>query len=110
MPALILVFFWAMIAVAFAHDHKNPERNDWLKSLHSKNNTWCCNGDDVTYLDGSDWEIKGSRYRVRVEGQWLDVPDGALIEEPNRIGTAMVWLSKGYSGTAVRCFVPGSMT
>lgn len=94
---------------AWGHDHNHPERNSYLKSLHSKSNTWCCNGDDVTYLDGSDWETKGNGYRVRIDGQWLDVPDGAVVEQPNKLGTALVWIGKGWGGTTVRCFAPGTL-
>lgn len=108
--SLILLVMALMIHPAFPHDHNNPERNDYLKSLYAKGGAWCCNGDDVTYLDGSDWETKGNRYRVRIDGEWLDVPDSAVIEAPNKLGTALVWIGKGYSGISVRCFAPGSMT
>lgn len=106
--ALVIIGVVFLIKPAFGHDMAHPERNKYLMSLHSKDGTWCCNGDDVTYLNGSDWET-GKRYRVRVDGQWLDVPDGAVVETPNKLGSALVWVSKGYSGTAVRCFAPGSL-
>ena len=38
-----------------------------------------------------DWESKDGHYRVRLEGQWIDVPDDALITVPNRFGRTMVW-------------------
>ena len=108
--SVILLVMAIMIHPAFPHDHNHPERNDWLKSLYAKGGAWCCNGDDVTYLDGSDWETKGDHYRVRIDGEWLDVPDSAVIEAPNKLGTALVWIGNGYSGISVRCFAPGSMT
>ena len=49
-------------------------------------------------------------YRVRIDGAWIDVPDEAVITEPNRIGRTMVWPIRGYLGISVRCFMPGSMT
>lgn len=105
-----LVLIAAMIAAwaAFAHDHKHPERNDYLKSLHSKNKTWCCNGDDYDSFD--DWETKDGGYRVKFRGQWFDVPDGALIDGPNEVGVPMLWMNKGFSGLSVRCFMPGPLT
>jgi hypothetical protein len=49
-------------------------------------------------------------YRVRLDNEWIDVPDEAIITEPNRIGRTMVWPLRGYLGTSIRCFMPGSMT
>ena len=41
-----------------------------------------------------DWESKDGHYRVRLEGQWIDVPDD-VITVPNRFGRTMVWPIKG---------------
>jgi hypothetical protein len=57
-----------------------------------------------------DWESKSGHYRVRVANEWIDVPDDAVITEPNRAGRTMVWPIKGTLGTSIRCFVLGSMT
>jgi len=52
----------------------------------------------------------GGPYSVRLDGEWIDVPDEAVITEPNRIGRTMVWPLRGYLGLTIRCFMPGSMT
>ena len=57
-----------------------------------------------------DWESKDGHYRVRLDGAWIDVPDEAVVTEPNRAGRAMVWPIKSYMGVTIRCFMPGSMT
>ena len=44
-------------------------------------------------------KAKGGHYRVRIEGEWVDVPDEAVITEPNRVGRTMVWPIKRLSGT-----------
>src|SRR5947208_6687954 len=44
-----------------------------------------------------------------IDGEWIDVTDEAVITEPNLVGRAMVWPLRGYLGTTVRCFMPGSM-
>ena len=69
---------------------------------------------DGTALSDVDWEAKGNHYRVRIEGQWFDVPDEAVITEPNRVGKTMVWpiYNRALGGTLsveIRCFMPGSM-
>jgi hypothetical protein len=61
-----------------------------------------------------DWESKDGHYRVRLEGRWIDVPDDAVITEPNRAGRTMVWPYMAVGGpdsprTEIRCFMPGSM-
>ena len=38
-----------------------------------------------------DWESKEGHYRVRLDNKWVDVPDEAVITEPNRAGRMMVW-------------------
>lgn len=96
------------VAPARAHDHNHPEMNDWLKSLHAKNRTWCCDGNDTDAIE--DWGTKGDGYRVKFRGQWFDVPEGALVDGPNNGGVPLLWMNKGYMGASVRCFMPGSMT
>jgi len=64
----------------------------------------------VVAIADPDWESKEGHYRVRLDGEWITVPDDAVITEPNRAGRTMVWPVKGSLGTSIRCFLPGSMT
>ena len=70
----------------------------------------CCSDADGSAVADVDWESKDGHYRVRLEGQWIDVPDDAVITVPNRFGRTMVWPIKGHAGISIRCFLPGSMT
>ena len=81
----------------------------WFDSLRSGKGPCCSDADGFAVLD-PDWESKSGHYRVRVDNEWIDVPDDAVITEPNRAGRAMVWPIKGSLGTSIRCFMPGSMT
>ncbi len=67
-------------------------------------------GADGSAVSDVDWESKDGRYRVRIEGEWHEVPEDAVVTEPNRVGRTMVWPIKGYLGMSIRCFMPGSMT
>lgn len=112
--ALVVVCSIAYVVVtkAFAHDHSRPSLDDWFGSLQSQYGT-CCGGPkvDATTLDGPDWDSKDGKYRVRLEGQWIHVPDGAVLHQPNKDGRTLVWATKGYGGIiTVRCFMPGLMT
>jgi hypothetical protein len=69
----------------------------------------CCSDADGFALSDPDWESKSGNYRVRVDNEWIDVPDDA-VTEPNRAGRTMVWPIKGSLGASIRCFMPGSMT
>ena len=82
---------------------------EWFDSLKSGKGP-CCSDADGTAVSDVDWESGNGHYRVRIEGDWVDVPDEAVITEPNRAGRTMVWPIRGYGGLTIRCFMPGSMT
>ena len=69
----------------------------------------CCSFTDGFAVRDVDWESKDGHYRVRLENIWIDVPDDALITEPNRAGRTMVWPLRFDSKIFIRCFMPGSM-
>jgi hypothetical protein len=92
-----------------AHDPSHPELKAWFESLKSGKGL-CCSDADGTAVSDVDWQSSNGHYRVRLDGEWIDVPDEAVISEPNRVGRTMVWPLRGYLGTAIRCFMPGSMT
>jgi hypothetical protein len=81
----------------------------WFDSLKSGKGP-CCSDADGSAVSDVDWESKDGHYRVRLDGEWIDVPNEAVITEPNRIGRTMVWPLRGYLGVSIRCFMPGSMT
>lgn len=87
---------------------------EWFDSLKSGKGP-CCSDADGSAVSDADWESKDGRYRVRLEEQWWDVPDDAVITEPNRAGRTMVWpiYYRSFGSTVrieIRCFMPGSMT
>lgn len=87
---------------------------EWFNNLKSSKGL-CCSYADGYAISDADWDIKDGHYRVRVpvkEGgdvmQWIDVPEDAVITEPNRAGKTMVWPLYGYMGVTIRCFMPGA--
>lgn len=108
MKRIILVL--ALIATAAAaHDPNRPELNGWFMGLQSKGKAACCDGSDALRLDDVDWDSKDGHYRVRLEGEWVDVPDSAVVDGPNRAGPTMVWPYR-HDGklNQIRCFMPGA--
>ena len=90
--------------------NSSPELRAWFNGLRSGKGP-CCSDADGTAVSDVDWESGHGHYRVRIEGAWVDVPDEAVITEPNRVGRTMVWpIRDGVGGLYIRCFMPGSMT
>ena len=88
-----------------------PEMKAWFESLKSGKGFLCCSDADGTAVSDVDWESKDGHYRVRLGGQWIDVPDDALVTVPNRVGRTMVWPMPMIEGDTIkiRCFMAGSM-
>jgi hypothetical protein len=109
-----LAIFTVMVSIvavgrAGAHDHDRPELNNWYESLRSGKGP-CCDGSDAQRVDDADWESKDGHYRVRINGEWVDVPKEAVVDGPNRAGRAMVWPYYQDGHPKPRCFMPGSMS
>lgn len=118
--ALVLLAFvilaGAMIGARYAHARDvdgrfaNSPLKPWFDSLRSRGGSPCCSDADGTALADVDWESNDGHYRVRIDGQWIDVPDDTVITEPNRAGRTMVWPFYLNGRPTIRCFMPGSMT
>ena len=125
MNRLILAFgigFCLMLALqsAFPRDLDNRYAanplHDWFEGLHSGKGPCCADADGALVQD-ADWESKDGHYRVRIEGEWIVVPDDVIIKEPNRDGRTIVWgyPTRGWGGVqkdsyVIRCFMPGIMS
>ena len=104
----IVLICLLLCSPALAHDASRPELNEWFNKLASGMGL-CCSFADGFAVSDVDWESKGGHYRVRLENNWIDVPDDALITEPNRAGRTMVCPMRFDGQILIRCFMPGSM-
>lgn len=125
--AMIVLLFSSRISPARDLDgrYANSPLKPWFDHLASGKGL-CCSFSDGSAVADVDWESRDGHYRVRLpksadpmnydvipqnpEMEWIDVPDDAVITEPNLAGRTMVWPIRGYMGTSIRCFMPGSMT
>jgi hypothetical protein len=89
--------------------YANSPLKPWFDQLKSGRGICCSDADGVAISD-PDWESKDGHFRVRLDGEWIDVPADAVITEPNRAGRTMVWPLRGALGVSIRCFLPGSMS
>lgn len=95
----------------YAHDNGQFAASNlkpWFDKLASGKGL-CCSFADGFKIDDVDWDTQGGSYRVRIKGQWIVVPDNAVVTEPNKYGPAVVWPYQDAAGvTQIRCFIPGS--
>jgi hypothetical protein len=110
----------ALVTVpAFGRDldgrYKDSPLREWFNHLASQRGL-CCSFADGYVVEDADWISQNGHYRVRVPKAasskdmiWVEVPDEAVIKEPNKVGRTMVWPLFGSEGVLIRCFMPGSM-
>ena len=107
--ALSLLFFPGLsLARDLDGKYANSPLKQWFESLASRRGP-CCSVADGQTVEDVDWDTKDGKYRVRLDGQWIEVPPDALVTVPNKFGLAVVWPYKDYeSRTQIRCFIPGA--
>lgn len=119
-PVLGLVLL-AWLTEAYARDldghyaAQDPQMHAWFDSLKSDGGSLCCSLTDGRTIDDPDIDMSGKKCAsticVRVDGQWLDVPEKAIVRVPNRYGRAVVWPMTDSSGKPyVRCFMAGTLS
>ena len=86
--------------------YANSPLKAWFDHLASGKGLCCSFADGVSIEDVGD--TQGNSYRVRIKGEWMVVPDAAVVNEPNKFGSAVVWpYTDGSGQTQIRCFIPG---
>jgi hypothetical protein len=103
----VVLFAILFCGPAFARDdgrYSNSPLKEWFDRLASGKGL-CC-----SFADGyPDWKSSNGHYQVRIDSHWVDVPDNAVVTEPNKFGRTMVWPLRDGKGLTIRCFLPGSM-
>lgn len=114
--ACVLLLAGLMAHAAYARDdgrYAQMPLKGWFDGLKSDKGP-CCSDADGSALSDADWESRDGHFRVRIEGDWYDVPDEAVLTQPNLAGRTMVWpIYYRAMGVPlrvdIRCFIPGSM-
>jgi hypothetical protein len=113
-PFLVgLIFVISAVVSADARDdgrYADTPLNAWFDHLASGKGL-CCSFADGVSIEDVDWDTLDGKYRVRIFGEWIVVPDNAVITEPNKFGLAVVWPYMDANGVIqIRCFMPGGGT
>jgi len=114
---IVLIFFGVGILILFASMTMGWPRDDgryadsqlkgWFDQLSSGKGL-CCSFADGTQVNDVDWDTQDGRYRVRLHGDWIVVPENSVVTEPNKFGPAVAWPYMDSDGaTQIRCFLPG---
>lgn len=124
---IILGAFVLAILIIFAANARDLDGRyaasplkDWFEGLRSPGFGPCCSDADGAVVNDVDWGMQDGGYRVRLNGEWINVPPYAVVTVPNLYGRAMVWPMTGtvnpethtlesFKGVTIRCFMPGPM-
>lgn len=106
--AVVVAAFLSMLLPALALDvgqfkNDDPVRSEWFRNLKNGKGGFCCA--DADGFD-AEWKMVGSKYQVRIAGEWRDVPDDAVISD-NKYGVSKVWILPGFN--TITCFMPGPL-
>jgi hypothetical protein len=106
---VLLACMAALASAASAFD--NGQYNDvpadiraWFKSVMAPNGVPCC---DISDGHRTDYDVRAGAYWVPIEGQWMEVPERAVIRDRgNPVGQAVVWYVRHRGAIIISCFVP----
>src|SRR5260370_8263787 len=81
----------------------NSPLKPWFDRLASGKGLCCSFADGVSVQD-VDWDAQDGHYRVRIDGQWVVVPDVAFVTDPNRFGPPLLCpYHAPHATTQLRC-------
>ena len=84
----LVLFLMLFCGPALARDdgrYANSPLKQWFDLLASRKGL-CCSVADGYVVDDPDWESNSGHFRVRIEDEWVDVPDDAVVTVPNKFG------------------------
>jgi hypothetical protein len=105
----LLVCTAVLTSAALAFDNGqygniSPDIRAWFKAVIAPNGVPCC---DIADGHRTDYDFHEGAYWVPIEGQWMAVPERAIIRDRgNPVGQAVVWYVHHHGGIIISCFVP----
>ncbi|MCK1358526.1 hypothetical protein [Bradyrhizobium sp. 199] len=89
-----IVWSSALIMLAMSAPARDDGRyadsllKEWFESLSSDFGSCCSEADGYMVAD-IDWESDHGHYWMRIDGEWVMVPDGAVVTQPNKTARTM---------------------
>jgi hypothetical protein len=104
---LALLSMLGSAALAFdngQYENVPPEIRTWFKSVMAPNGVPCC---DISDGHRTAYDVRDGAYWVPIEGEWMMVPERAIIRDRgNPVGEAVVWYVHHRGSIIISCFVP----
>jgi hypothetical protein len=104
---LALTTVLAGAALAFDNGQYNdvsPEIRTWFRNILAPNGVPCC---DISDGHLTEYDVRNGAYWVPIEGEWMLVPERAVIRNGgNPVGRAVVWYVHHRGAIIISCFVP----
>jgi hypothetical protein len=106
---VVLTCLSALAGVALAFDNGQYENlpadvRAWFKGVMAPNGVPCC---DISDGHRTDYDVRNGAYWVPIEGEWMAVPERAIIRDRgNPVGEAVVWYVRHRGNIIISCFVP----
>ena len=97
-PLILLACLSTLGSTALAIDrgqfgHVPPDIRAWFKRVSDGHRT--------------SYDVRAGAYWVPIEGEWMQVPERAVIrDQGNPIGEAVVWYVHHRGSIIISCFVP----
>ncbi len=86
------------------YDHVPADIRAWFKSVMAPNGVPCC---DISDGHRTQYDVRQGAYWVPIEGNWMMVPERAVIRDRgNPVGEAVVWYVHHRGSIIISCFVP----
>ena len=105
----VLAWLAMMAGAALAFDNGQYDNvpadiRAWFKSVIAPNGVPCC---DISDGHRTSYDVRGGTYWVPIEGEWMMVPERAIIRDRgNPVGEAVVWYVHHRGNIIISCFVP----
>jgi hypothetical protein len=97
----------ASAALAFDNGQYNdvpPDIRAWFRNVLAPNGVPCC---DISDGHRTEYDVRNGAYWVPIEGEWMLVPERAVIRNAgNPVGEAVVWYVHHRGSIIISCFVP----
>ena len=103
----LLACLSALAGAAFAFDNGQyenvpPDIRAWFKGVIAPNGVPCC---DISDGHRTEYDFREGAYWVPIEGQWIAVPERAVIRDRgNPVGEAVVWYVHHRGSIIISCF------
>lgn len=105
----LLASLLLLVRAAFAfddgqYDNVPADIRAWFKGVIAPNGVPCC---DISDGHRTEYDVRDGAYWVPIEGQWMAVPERAIIRDRgNPVGEAVVWYVHHRGSVVISCFVP----